>query len=119
MKKQGKILLTNINADKDREQSLREYQSLMAAALLNYSTIKLSMNLFTMYEMSEEVSLSSREEIEDYISTDEPYDKAGAYGIQGLFGKFVEKIEGDYNNVVGLPLGLLNSMLESFGVHIL
>ena len=67
MKKQGKILLTNINADKDREQSLREYQSLMAASLLNYSTIKLSMNLFTMYEMSEEVSLSSREEIEDYI----------------------------------------------------
>ena len=67
MKKQGKILLTNIQADKDREESLRSYQSLMAAALLNYSTIKLSMNLFTMYEMSEEVSLSSREEIEDYI----------------------------------------------------
>ena len=44
------------------------------------------------------------EEIEDYINTDEPYDKAGAYGIQGLFGKYVEKIEGDYNNVVGLPV---------------
>ena len=67
MKKQGKILLTNVNADKNREQSIREYQNIMAAALLNYSTIKLSMNLFTMYEMSEEISLSSREEIEDYI----------------------------------------------------
>lgn len=43
-------------------------------------------------------------EIEDYISTNEPYDKAGAYGIQGLFGRYVEKIEGDYNNVVGLPV---------------
>ena len=44
------------------------------------------------------------EEIEDYISTNEPYDKAGAYGIQGIFGKYVEKIDGDYNNVVGLPV---------------
>ena len=55
----------------------------------------------------------SDEEIEDYISTDEPYDKAGAYGIQGLFGKFVEKIEGDYNNVVGLPvLKILHTVKE-------
>ncbi len=44
------------------------------------------------------------EEIEDYISTNEPYDKAGAYGIQGIFGRYVEKIDGDYNNVVGLPV---------------
>ena len=44
------------------------------------------------------------EEIEDYISSNEPYDKAGAYGIQGIFGKYVEKIDGDYNNVVGLPV---------------
>lgn len=44
------------------------------------------------------------DEIEEYISTCEPYDKAGAYGIQGLFGRYVEKIDGDYNNVVGLPV---------------
>lgn len=43
-------------------------------------------------------------EIEEYISSDEPYDKAGGYGIQGLFGKYIDRIEGDYNNVVGLPL---------------
>lgn len=47
------------------------------------------------------------EEIEDYISTDEPYDKAGAYGIQGAFGIFIGKIDGDYNNVVGLPIARL------------
>jgi septum formation protein len=52
-------------------------------------------------------------EIEDYISTDEPYDKAGAYGIQGLFGKYVEKIEGDYNNVVGLPVSAIYNTLHS------
>lgn len=46
----------------------------------------------------------SDSQINDYISTDEPYDKAGAYGIQGLFGRYVERIDGDYNNVVGLPV---------------
>lgn len=45
------------------------------------------------------------EEIEHYLNTDEPYDKAAAYGIQGLGAKFVKRISGDYNAVVGLPLG--------------
>lgn len=54
----------------------------------------------------------SEEDIDNYIKSGEPFDKAGAYGIQGPAARFVEKIEGCYTNVVGLPLGLLDDMLK-------
>ena len=54
------------------------------------------------------------EEIRDYISTGEPMDKAGAYGIQGKFAAYIKGIEGDYNNVVGLPVARLVHELETF-----
>lgn len=54
----------------------------------------------------------SDEEIRAYIKTREPMDKAGAYGIQGKGSKFVEEINGDYFNVVGLPLQKLYSVLK-------
>ena len=53
------------------------------------------------------------EEIEQYIATGEPLDKAGAYAIQGRASRFVEWIEGCYFNVVGLPVSLLNQMLKN------
>ena len=54
----------------------------------------------------------SQEDIEALVSSGEALDKAGAYGIQGLAALVVERIEGDYNNVVGLPLGLLRRLLH-------
>lgn len=61
----------------------------------------------TFYQMSEA-------EIEAYVSTGEPMDKAGSYGIQGIGGRFVEKIEGDYENVVGLPVAGLYQALKRY-----
>lgn len=58
----------------------------------------------------------SDEEIKAYINTGEPMDKAGAYGIQGLGGLFVEKIDGCFFNVVGLPVSKLYTILKNFGV---
>ncbi|MCX7718527.1 MAG: Maf family protein [Candidatus Sumerlaeaceae bacterium] len=52
-------------------------------------------------------------EIEEYVDTGEPMDKAGAYAAQGRGRALIERIDGDYFNVVGLPLGLLLNMLES------
>lgn len=57
-------------------------------------------------------------EIKNYIATGEPMDKAGAYGIQGFGGVFVEYITGDYYSVVGLPLNKLKYMLRDMGVNL-
>ena len=62
----------------------------------------------------------SDEEIEDYLNTEEYKDKAGGYGIQQLGGIFVDKIDGDYNNVVGLPLSRVMRVLrDEFGYDII
>ena len=53
-------------------------------------------------------------DIQDYVRTGEPLDKAGAYAIQGLASKFIERIHGPYSNVVGLPVSLVWRMLRSF-----
>ena len=58
----------------------------------------------------------TQEEIRDYIATGEPMDKAGSYGIQGYGALFVEHIDGDYFNIMGLPVCQLGKMLTAMGI---
>lgn len=58
------------------------------------------------------------EEIERYIETKEPFDKAGAYGIQGRAAAFVKSVNGDYYSIVGLPLCRTSELLREFGVNL-
>jgi septum formation protein len=58
-------------------------------------------------------------EIDAYVKTGEPLDKAGAYAIQGLGGAIVGRIEGEYYNVMGLPLCALTEVLKEFGITVL
>ena len=67
----------------------------------------------TFYECSNvKVYPMTKNEIREYIATGEPMDKAGAYGIQGSFAVFIQGIEGDYNNIVGLPIARIYQELK-------
>jgi septum formation protein len=57
-------------------------------------------------------------EISTYTATGEPMDKAGAYGIQGCFAIYIKKIDGDYNNVVGLPIARIYQEMRNLGIEI-
>lgn len=78
-------------------------------------TLSLKGNFKTFSEKTDVVFYKlTDKEIEDYISTEEPYDKAGAYGIQGKAGLLVKAVNGDYYNVVGLPVARLKREITEF-----
>ncbi len=66
-----------------------------------------------------EVAPLTEAEIAAYIASGEPHDKAGSYGIQGLAGTFIRRIEGSYSGVMGLPVFETAQLLKKFGVHVL
>lgn len=73
----------------------------------------------TFYEKTDVVMRGmSEEELRRYIATGEPMDKAGAYGIQGKCAIYIDKIVGDYNNVVGLPIAAIYRELKKLGIDI-
>ena len=105
---EGKIL----GKPKDKSEARQMLKTLSGrkhrvyTAVCVYNSLKDSYESFVEDTPVEVASLSS-EEIEDYLEKKEPYDKAGAYAIQGYFSRYIVGIEGDYYNVMGLPVGRL------------
>ncbi len=100
---------------RDREDALRMLRSLSGKThqVMTGVCVLKGEKVRTHTEVTE-VSFRplTEKEIRDYVATNEPMDKAGAYGIQGGAARFVEGIRGDYYNVVGLPVCRLGLMLE-------
>ena len=111
----GKIL----GKPKDKEEAYQMISMLQGKAHQVYTGVTLLIKKDgkkirkTFHECSDvHVYPMCKEEIREYIVTGEPMDKAGAYGIQGRCARFVKEIRGDYNNVVGLPVGRIYQKLK-------
>ena len=75
--------------------------------------------IFTAAEVTEVFfGEMTAEEIHDYVATGEPLDKSGSYALQGGATKFIEKIHGDWSNVVGLPVCRLRKLLQESGIKL-
>lgn len=96
----------------------RSHQVYTGVTVICQRTADFEAEEFTFYECTEvDFFPMSEEEIEAYVATGEPMDKAGAYGIQGRCAAHIRGIRGDYNNVVGLPVGRLYQELHARGLR--
>jgi len=106
------------------ESQAREMLSKLSGTTHSVITGYTVLDVKTQKQVSESVETKvrfreiDRDEIESYVKSKEPLEKAGAYAIQGLGAVFVERIEGDYFNVVGLPLCALAQTLSEFGIRL-
>lgn len=101
----------NINSLREagKQENFETYRRIVSPELkINTFHEKTSVSFCTM----------SGEEIEEYVATGDPLDKAGAYGIQGFCARYISGIEGDYNNVVGLPVGRLYREMKRLGLPV-
>jgi septum formation protein len=94
-----------------RKLSGRSHRVITGVALVTHEAVEVAAEITAVQFLT-----LSDEEIAAYIATGEPMDKAGAYGIQGLAARWIPRVEGCYFNVMGLPLALVASMLESRGI---
>ena len=104
------------NDSNDAAVMLRKLSGRVHRVLTGVAVFYKTQNLVEIVETKVWFRSLSEIEINAYVATGEPFDKAGAYGIQGRGAVLVEKIEGCYNNVVGLPLTRLYQMMAQIGV---
>ncbi|MGN1299143.1 MAG: Maf family protein [Candidatus Scatovivens sp.] len=108
---------------KDRQDAIRMLKNLQGKEHKVYTSIAVLIEKSGAYKEYNElhetkifVKKMSDYEISKYITDTNPYDKAGAYAIQGEFSLFIEKIEGSYTNVVGLPIERIYEILKENGI---
>lgn len=100
-----------------RMLSGRTHQVLTGVALMSVGSAGSMDAIEASVEVTDvEFAVLDQAEIDWYVSTGEPWDKAGAYAIQGLASRFVTRIEGSYSNVVGLPISLVYAMCTRAGI---
>jgi len=99
-----------------RELSGKTHEVLTGLAVIDASSSKTRVDFVRTKVKFRKLT---EEEIASYVAADNPFDKAGAYAIQEKAGLFVEKIDGCYFNVVGLPLAKLAEMLRGYGVTLI
>lgn len=109
---------------KDREDAARMLGKLQGGSHQVYTGVTLAWKykemspMFATFSECTDVTMysMSQEDIKHYVDSGEPMDKAGAYGIQGLCAAYIQGICGDYNNVVGLPVGRVYQELKKRGL---
>lgn len=104
---------------KDRTDAIKMLRQLQGGMHTVYTSIAVLIEYQEKYKEYNEIIKTdvyvknmSDEEIIEYVDSEEPYDKAGAYGIQTSFSVFVEKIEGDYSSILGLPISRIYDILK-------
>lgn len=104
---------------KNREEAVQMLKNLQGRSHFVYTSLAVLIEEKGEYKEYKELSKArvfikkmSDAEIESYVDSEEPFDKAGAYAIQSCFAVFIEKIEGDYASIVGLPISRLHSILK-------
>ena len=104
---------------KDRQDAIRMLKELQGDYHVVYTSLSVLIEDHDEYkeykELSKtliEISPMSDEEIKEYVDSEEPYDKAGAYAIQSYFSRYVEKIDGNYMSVIGLPIDKVYQILK-------
>ena len=113
----GQILGKPVNEDDARRMlsmlSGRRHQVVTAVCLIARASPHVHLEVTTV-----ELSPLTAEEIDWYVASGEPMDKAGAYAIQGLASRFITRVDGSYSNVVGLPIALVYRMCTEAGLLI-
>lgn len=104
---------------KDRQDAIRMLKELQGDYHMVYTSLSILIEDHEQYKEYKElcknlieVAPMSDEEIKEYVDAEEPYDKAGAYAIQSYFCRYIEKIDGNYMSVIGLPIDKVYNILK-------